>query len=117
MSRDRIAMTDPPGVEQYSIEKIAVTLIADFKSFATVEKEWDIQILCFTLLAEVKKLRNEVTKLVSHFFVANEVETYSTISLLAFRTRQRILTTDEIHIFLFQIYALFQCHLYLLILE
>jgi len=74
MPRNRVTMTNALGVEEYCIEEVTIHLVADFQGFTAMKQKWNLQILCFAFLAELKKFGNKMTELISHFFMANKVE-------------------------------------------
>jgi len=79
-------------------------------------KGMDVQLQCFTPLPKCKKLRNEMTEFIPHFFVTNEVEPYwSSVSLIQ---NQGIYLYRRANLkLLFQVYALLQSNFDLLFLK
>lgn len=80
MSRDGVPMANAFRVQENCIKEVSIDLGADAQSFSTVEEKRNIKILLFTLPPEFEEFRDKVTELISHFFMANEVESWTIVS-------------------------------------
>lgn len=74
MSRDGVSVADTFSIQKDSIKQVSINFRANIQSFTAMEEKWDVKVLLFALLPEIEKFRDKMTKLVTHFFVANKIE-------------------------------------------